>query len=72
MQTHHEATAHSLYVLYQALPKESKHLFLKELLDKQAEDIEDLALYLTCQQARQENDFLSDEEAKGFINRLPQ
>ena len=37
MQTqHHQATAHSLYVLYQALPEQSKQLFLKELLGEQA------------------------------------
>lgn len=72
MQTQHDATAHSLYVLYQALPKESKQLFLKELLTEQADDIDDLALYLACQQARHENDFLTDDEARDFINHLPQ
>lgn len=37
MQTQHEATAHSLYVLYRALPEEIRRLFLKELLGDQAE-----------------------------------
>lgn len=37
MQTQHQATAHSFYVLYQALPEQSKQLFLKELLGEQAE-----------------------------------
>ena len=37
MQTQYQATAHSLYVLYQALPEESKQFFLQELLGNQAE-----------------------------------
>jgi hypothetical protein len=72
MQTQHEATAHSLYVLYQALPEESKQLFLKELLVEQADTVEASAIYLACQQAKQENDFLTEDEAKDFIDRLPQ
>jgi len=39
MQTQHQATAHSLYVLYQALPEQSKQLFLQELLGEQAEGL---------------------------------
>jgi hypothetical protein len=37
MEMPHQATAHSLYVLYQALPEQSRQLFLKELLGEQAE-----------------------------------
>ena len=47
MQTQHEATAHSLYVLYRALPEESKKLFLRELLGDQAE----MALHKAAQQS---------------------
>jgi len=39
MQTSHQDIAHSFYVLYQALPQESKQLFLQELLGEQAEQL---------------------------------
>ncbi|XGB43141.1 MAG: hypothetical protein LVS60_04960 [Nodosilinea sp. LVE1205-7] len=62
MQTQHQATAHSLYVLYQALPEPSKQLFLKELLGEQAE-----ALILSLQnrqpllpQATQQGNYFAD------------
>jgi len=31
-----------------------------------------LALYLACKQAKEEDDFLTEEEAKAFIKALPQ
>ncbi len=72
MQTQHLTTAHSLYVLYETLPDETKQLFLQELLAKQAENIEASALYLACKEAKEENEFLTDTEAQAFINSLPQ
>lgn len=72
MQTQHQATAHSFYVLFQALPEESKQLFLQEMLTNQAEVMEDTSIYLACQEAQQDNDFLTDSECLNFIDGLPQ
>lgn len=65
-------TAHHFYALYQTLPLDTQQAFLKELLENQHEQLETLSLYLACQQAKDENSFLSDEEAESFINSLPQ
>ena len=70
MQTKHEDTAHSLYVLYQALPEESKQLFLQEMLINQGEAMEDTAIYLACQEAQKDDDFLTDAECRNFIDGL--
>jgi hypothetical protein len=72
MQTQNINTAHSLYTLYEALPNETQQQFLQELLQKQADKIEILALYLACKEAKDENEFLTDDEAKEFIDSLPQ
>jgi hypothetical protein len=72
MQTLNANTAQSLYTLYEALPDETQQQFLQELLQKQADKIEILALYLACREAKDENEFLSDDEAKNFIDSLPQ
>jgi uncharacterized protein len=37
-----------------------------------ADTVEASAIYLACQQAKQENEFLTDDEAKDFISCLPQ
>jgi hypothetical protein len=70
MQTSHQATAHSLYVLYQALPKQSQQLFLKEMLANQAEVMEDTAIYLACEEARNDDVFLTDDECRSFVDGL--
>jgi hypothetical protein len=80
MQTSHQATAHSLYVLYQALPKQSQQLFLQEkqsqqlflqeMLTNQAEVMEDTAIYLVCEEARNDDDFLTDDECRSFVDGL--
>ena len=64
---HHEATAHSLYVLYQALPEQSRQLFLQEMLTNQAEVMEDAAIFLACEEAKKNDDFLTDEECRSFV-----
>ena len=64
--------AHSLYVLFETLPDATQQLFIQELLEKQAEKVENHLLYLACQQAREENDFLDDSEAQSFIDNLAQ
>jgi len=71
MQIEHTQTAHSLYVLYETLPSEIQQAFLHELLQKQQERLEDMAFYIACQQVKDENDFLSDEESQAFIQNLP-
>ena len=63
-------TAHGLYVLYRALPDETQQFFLQELLQKQANKLEDLALYQACKQAKDEDEFLTDNEKNDFLNSL--
>ena len=72
MQTEHTHTAHSLYALYETLPIDTQQAFLQELLQNQQERLEDLAFCLACQQAKEENDFLSDGESRAFLEKLPQ
>lgn len=72
MQTESLKTAHSLYVLYETLPREIQQAFLQELLQQQQETLDDLAFDLACQQAKEENSFLNDEESQAFIASLPQ
>lgn len=72
MQAEHMNAAHSLYVLYETLPDDVQQAFLQELLQKQQERLENLAFYLACQQAKDENEFLSDEDSQAFIANLPQ
>jgi hypothetical protein len=72
MQTQNSNTAHSLYALFETLPDETQHQFLQELFQKQAEKLETLALFLACQEAKDENEFLTEDETKAFIDSLPQ
>ncbi len=72
MQTQNQNAAHSLYVLYQTLSDETKQLFIQELLENQAEKVENHLLYLACKEAKQENEFLDDTKAQEFINNLGQ
>lgn len=72
MQPQPHATAHSLYTFYETLPNEVQQAFLQELLQKQEDKLEELSLYLACRKAKEENEFLSDEEALTFIAALPQ
>ena len=71
MQTEHQNTAHSLYALYETLPGPIQQAFWQELMEKQQERLEELAFSLACQQAKAENDFLSEEETEAFIASLP-
>ncbi|MCX7096672.1 MAG: hypothetical protein NTV43_02070 [Methylococcales bacterium] len=72
MQVQNVNTAQSLYALYETLSNETQQQFLQELMQKQADKLETLALYIACQEAKGENEFLSDDEATEFINSLPQ
>lgn len=72
MQIQQSNTAHSLYALYETLSNDIQQQFLQELLQKQADKLENLALYLACKDAKDENDFLTESETLDFINSLPQ
>jgi hypothetical protein len=72
MQPQNSNTAHSLYALYETLPNEVQQVFLQELLQKQSNKLETLALYLACKEAKDENEFLTEDETKFFIDNLPQ
>lgn len=72
MQAQNSNTAHSLYALYETLSNETQQQFLQELMQKQADKLESLALYSACQEAKDENEFLTEAEATDFINSLPQ
>ena len=71
MQAQNSNTAHSLYVIYETLPNDVQQQFLQELMQKQADKLESLALYLACKEAKDENEFLTEEETTDFINSLP-
>ncbi len=72
MQAQNSNAAHSLYVLYETLPNDIQQQFLQELMQKQADKLETLALYLACKEAKDENEFLTEDETTDFINSLPQ
>jgi hypothetical protein len=72
MQTHPTTTAHSLYLLYETLSAETQEQFLLEVFQHQTDKLESLALYLACKEAKEEDDFLTEEEAQAFIKTLPQ
>jgi hypothetical protein len=72
MQTHPATTAHSLYLLYETLSAETQEQFLLEIFQHQADKLESLVLYLACKETKEENDFLTEEEAQVFIKTLSQ
>ncbi len=72
MQSQNSNAAHSLYVLYETLPLETQQQFLQELMQKQTDKLETLALYMACQEAKDENEFLTEDKTTDFINSLPQ
>ena len=72
MTTQQANTAHSLYALYDTLPNEVQQAFLEELLQKKQDQLEDLVFALACKQAKEDSEFISDEEAKAFIQSLGQ
>lgn len=72
MNTTPTDTAHSLYVLYETLPNEVQQAFLRELIQKKHQELTDLSFYLDCKEAKDENEFLNDQEQQSFINSLSQ
>ncbi|MDP3009700.1 MAG: hypothetical protein Q8N30_11615 [Methylococcales bacterium] len=71
-QPENSNTAHSLYALYETLPDNVQREFLSELVQKKRQELEDLSFYLDCKQAKDENEFLDDNEAQAFIESLTQ
>ena len=71
-QPENSNTAHSLYALYETLPDTVQREFLSELVQKKGQELEDLSFYLDCKQAKDENEFLDDNEAQAFIESLTQ
>jgi hypothetical protein len=67
MSEQNSAIGHNLYSLFASLPKESKENFLTELLQNYGQEIEDFAFYLSCKQAHQNADWVSDDELKAAL-----
>jgi len=65
-------TAHSLYAFYETLPDTVQREFLSELVQKKRQELEDLSFYLDCKQAKDENEFLDDNEVDAFMENLTQ
>jgi hypothetical protein len=65
-------TAHSLYAFYETLPDTVQREFLSELVQKKRQELEDLSFYLDCKQAKDENEFLDDNEVDAFMESLTQ
>ena len=63
-------TAHSLYAFYETLPDTVQREFLNELVQKKRQELEDLSFYLDCKQAKDENEFLDDNEVDAFMESL--
>lgn len=72
MNTAPADTAHSLYALYETLPNEVQQAFLEELMQKKHQELADLGFYLACKDAKDENEFLSEQEQQAFIDSLSQ
>jgi hypothetical protein len=60
------------YALYETLPNEVQQAFLQELMQKKRQELADLSFYLDCKEAKDENEFLSEQEQKAFIDSLSQ
>lgn len=63
-------TAHSLYTVYEALPGDVQRAFLEELFEKRHKELDDFAFYLACKEAKDENQFLNEQESNAFIQKL--
>lgn len=68
MNSTQSATAHSLYTLYETLLNEVQQAFLQELLQKRHQQLVDLDFYLACEETKEENEFLSEQEQQAFID----
>ena len=64
-------TSTGFYHLFQSLPLEIRQGFLQLLFQNNTSELEDLILYLACENSRQEG-FLSELESQSFLESLPQ
>ena len=64
-------TSTGFYHLFQSLPLEIRQGFLQLLFQNHISELEDLILYLACENSRQEG-FLSELESQSFLESLPQ
>ena len=58
--------------MYNALLHDEQQRFLQKLLHNEADRLETLALYEACREAKDEDDFLTDDEKNAFLASLPQ
>ena len=58
--------------MYKALLHDEQQRFIQKLLQKEANRLETLALYEACREAKDESDFLTDDEKAAFLASLPQ
>lgn len=63
--------AKNLYTLFESLPQEIQQLFLKRLFQEKGDELSEFIFYLICREAKEKGDFLSEEEARFFIEGLP-
>ena len=64
-------SAEGLYGMYKALLHDEQQRFLQKLLQKEAARLETLALYEACREAKDDGDFLTDDEKTAFLASLP-
>jgi hypothetical protein len=70
MQLQNANIGYSLYTFYETLSYDIQQQFLQELLQKQADKLEFVALYLACMETKEENDFLASDKEIVFISSL--
>ncbi|MFN7246679.1 MAG: hypothetical protein ACK5UO_08445 [Microcystis sp.] len=64
-------TSTGFYSLFQTLPPEIRQGFLQLLFQNHLPELEDLILYLACENSRKEG-FLSELESQSLLESLPQ
>ena len=71
MNSQDAIVAKNLYTLFESLPQEIQQLFLKKLFPEKGTELSEFIFYLACREVKENADFLSEEEAKIFIEGLP-
>jgi hypothetical protein len=64
-------TSTDFYSLFQTLPTEIRQGFLQLLFQNNSSELEDLILYLACENSRKEG-LLSELESQSLLESLPQ
>ncbi len=60
-------SAEGLYGMYKALLHDEQQRFLQKLLHQEADRLGTLALYEACREAKDDGDFLTDDERPPFL-----